>query len=87
LVIIKSLTSTTSPPWSLSVGRQWVHWSQPWYKKIILKGNYLFIKCEDSMTQDLLPKLVNICNFINQQLNPVPPSSIATKACRSLLQL
>ncbi|KAF2469253.1 phosphatases II [Lindgomyces ingoldianus] len=50
-------------------GGQWVHWSQPWYKKIIPKGNHLFIKCEDSMTQDLLPELADICDFINQRLD------------------
>ncbi|KAF2657989.1 dual specificity phosphatase [Lophiostoma macrostomum CBS 122681] len=52
---------------SLSGGR-WIHWSQPWYKKIIVEGNHLFIKCEDSMTQDLLPELAAICAFIKRHL-------------------
>jgi protein-tyrosine phosphatase len=53
---------------SLSGGR-WVHWSQPWYKKIIPEGNHLFIQCEDSMTQDLLPELAGICDFIKQRMD------------------
>jgi predicted protein tyrosine phosphatase len=47
-------------------GGPWVHWHQPWYKKIIPEGNHLFIRCEDSMTQNLLPELANICDFIKQ---------------------
>ncbi|KAF2468349.1 uncharacterized protein BDR25DRAFT_305042 [Lindgomyces ingoldianus] len=39
------------------------------YKKIIPEGNHLFIKCGDSMTQDLLPELANICDFINPRLD------------------
>jgi protein-tyrosine phosphatase len=50
-------------------GGQWVHWSQPWYKEIIPEGNHLFRKCEDSMTQDLLPELADICDLIKQRLD------------------
>jgi protein-tyrosine phosphatase len=53
---------------SLSAGK-WVHWRQPWYKKIIVEGNHLFVKCEDSMTQDLLPQLAGICDFIQTHLD------------------
>ncbi|KAH7319318.1 protein-tyrosine phosphatase-like protein [Rhexocercosporidium sp. MPI-PUGE-AT-0058] len=53
---------------SLSRGL-WVHWSQPWYKEIIPEGNHLFRKCEDSMTQDLLLELADICDFIKQRLD------------------
>ena len=52
---------------SLSGGR-WVHWSQPWYKEIIPEGIHLFKMCEDSMTQDLMPELADICDFIKQRL-------------------
>ncbi|KAH7391739.1 dual specificity phosphatase [Pyrenochaeta sp. MPI-SDFR-AT-0127] len=50
-------------------GGPWVPWSQPWYKKIIPEGNHFFRKCEDSMTQDLLPELAEICDFIKQHLH------------------
>ncbi|KAL5330320.1 hypothetical protein ACEPPN_003847 [Leptodophora sp. 'Broadleaf-Isolate-01'] len=50
-------------------GVRWVHWSQPWYKEIIPEGNHLFRRCEDSMTQDLLPELAEICDFIKQRLD------------------
>ncbi|KAF1953082.1 phosphatases II [Byssothecium circinans] len=41
----------------------------PWYKKIIVEGNHLFIPCEDSMTMNLLPELANICDFIKKHLD------------------
>ena len=53
---------------SLCAGR-WVQWHQPWYKKIILEGNHLYIPCNDSMTHDLLPDLAGICNFIHSHRN------------------
>jgi len=52
---------------SLSNGR-WVHWRQPWYKKIIPEGHHLFIRCDDSMIQDLLPEFARICDFIQARL-------------------
>lgn len=48
---------------SLSDGR-WVHWSQPWYKEMVCEGRHLFVPCNDSTTQDLLPELARICDFI-----------------------
>lgn len=52
---------------SLSAG-PWIHWHQPWYKEIIIEGNHFFLRCEDTMTQDLLPELANICDFIKKHL-------------------
>ncbi len=52
---------------SLSVGR-WVQWNQPWYKNIIPDNNHLFIPCKDSTTQDLLPSLAAICDFIDHHI-------------------
>lgn len=48
---------------SLSSSR-WVHWRQPWYKEIVCEGCHLFVPCNDSTTQDLLPDLARICDFI-----------------------
>ena len=50
----------------------WNHWRQPWYKKIIHEGNHLHIRCNDSMTHDLLPELAGICNFIHSHRNSGP---------------
>jgi hypothetical protein len=44
---------------------RWVHWIQPWYKEIIPDDRHIFIPANDSMTQDLLPDLTSICDFIN----------------------
>jgi protein-tyrosine phosphatase len=52
---------------SLSVGR-WVQWNQPWYKIIVPDDSHLFIPCKDNMTQDLLPSLATICNFIDHHV-------------------
>lgn len=50
---------------SVSHGR-WVHWIQPWYREIILNGQHIFIPANDSMTQDLLPHLTYVCDFIHE---------------------
>ena len=52
----------------------WNHWRQPWYKKIIHEGNHLHIRCNDSMTHDLLPELASICGFIHSHRNSGPPN-------------
>jgi len=49
---------------SLSDGK-WVQWNQPWYKKIVPDDRHNFIPCRDSMTQDLLPNLAALCDFID----------------------
>lgn len=56
---------------SITAGR-WVHWRQGWYKKIIPEGNHLYIPCNDSMTQDLLAELADICKFIDNHLGSGP---------------
>lgn len=45
---------------------RWVHWIQPWYKEIIPDDRHIFIPANDSMTQDLLPHLTYICDFIHE---------------------
>ncbi len=43
---------------------RWLHWHQPWYTEIVPEGCHLFIPCNDSTTQDLLPDLARICDFV-----------------------
>lgn len=48
---------------SLSIGK-FVHWRLPWYTERVPEGSHLFIPCNDSSTQDLLPELARVCDFI-----------------------
>lgn len=56
---------------SLTIGR-WTKWNMPWFKEMIPESNHLFKECEDSMTQNLLPWLADIYDFIEQHLRSGP---------------
>ncbi len=49
------------------LGEECVHWSQPWYREIIHEDDHMFVPCDDSMTQDLLHELADICDFIDSR--------------------
>lgn len=41
-------------------------WSRPANRKLVPEQNHLFIRCDDSPTQDLLCHFEDICNFIDK---------------------
>lgn len=51
-------------------------WGRDWYRAIIPGSSHLYIPCNDSSTQDLLPELANICDFIDKARGPNRTSSV-----------
>ncbi|KAK0611449.1 protein-tyrosine phosphatase-like protein, partial [Immersiella caudata] len=44
-----------------------LEWSRPGNLKLVPEKNHLFVICDDSNTEDLLAKLADICDFIDEQ--------------------
>jgi predicted protein tyrosine phosphatase len=44
-----------------------LEWSRPGNLKLVPEKKHLFVVCDDSATEDLLAKLADICDFIDEQ--------------------
>jgi len=51
-------------------------WRRDWYGAIIPESSHLYVPCNDNSTQDLLPELANICDFIDNARGPNQTSSV-----------
>lgn len=49
-------------------------WDGPGHRTLIAEKDHLIVHCEDKPTEDLVTRLVDICNFIEARRSSIPPA-------------